>query len=83
MAEISSFTGHGTARALAKIYGMIANDGAVVNGQALISDKVLLEFMQVSDKIRVDKVIKVPTSFSAGMLHKATPAVSIVCTCDS
>ncbi|XP_064642314.1 beta-lactamase domain-containing protein 2-like isoform X2 [Lineus longissimus] len=72
--EISSVTGHGTARALAKIYGMITMDGGMVNGKPLISDSVLLEFMQVPDEITKDKVVLLPISYSGGMSHLPTPA---------
>jgi hypothetical protein len=64
----------GTARSLAKLFGIVANGGKFV-GKTLISEKVIKEFQNTS-KTSIDLVLFHETTFAQGMLTLKNPLVS-------
>lgn len=69
---IVSFGGIGTASALAKFYGMLANDGQL-DGRRFF-DASTLKKMQTALVSGPDEVFEIPTSFSAGFMKDAPEA---------
>jgi CubicO group peptidase (beta-lactamase class C family) len=63
---IVSFGGIGSASALAKFYGMLANGGKL-NGRAFFSQKTI-EWMTTTLSDGVDRVFQIPTAWSAGFM---------------
>jgi CubicO group peptidase (beta-lactamase class C family) len=66
---IVSFGGIGSASALAKFYGMLAN-GGVIDGHRYF-EPVTLQRMTRTIVSGVDRVFEVPTAFSAGFMRDA------------
>ncbi|XP_022096970.1 beta-lactamase domain-containing protein 2-like isoform X2 [Acanthaster planci] len=58
--EQPSVSGVGTARAIAKVYGVLANGGTTTKGQRLLSNDVIKEI--IAEK-RTDKSFQKPTEF--------------------
>jgi CubicO group peptidase (beta-lactamase class C family) len=71
-ANIVSFSGIGSASALAKFYGMLANDG-VFEGQRYFSPKTIA-LMSTTLASGIDRILQIPTAFSAGFM-KDSPEV--------
>jgi CubicO group peptidase (beta-lactamase class C family) len=63
---IVSFGGIGSASALAKFYGMLANGGEL-DGQTFFSPKTI-EGMTTTFSDGIDRVFQIPTAFSAGFM---------------
>ncbi|XP_072027160.1 beta-lactamase domain-containing protein 2-like [Amphiura filiformis] len=64
--ECPSATGIGTAEALAKVYGIIANGGKTTDGKRLLSEK-LIKMIQEDGTPRIkDEVLGLETKFSLG-----------------
>jgi CubicO group peptidase (beta-lactamase class C family) len=69
---IVSFGGIGSASALAKFYGMLANGGKL-NGRAFFSQETI-EWMTTTRSDDVDRVFQIPTAFSAGFMKDSQDA---------
>ncbi|XP_022104225.1 beta-lactamase domain-containing protein 2-like [Acanthaster planci] len=66
--ENPSCSGIGTARAAAKVYGILANGGQTPDGQRLLSDELVEGILTKAGPPSVDKVVGVETNFSSGFL---------------
>lgn len=66
-ASLPAFGGIGTAGALAKFYALLANEGEL-DGWRLISPQVI-EWMSTTLTNGFDKVLQMPTAFSAGFMQ--------------
>lgn len=73
--SVASFTGIGSASALAKFYAMLANGGELA-GRRFFRAKTL-GWMTTTLADGVDRVFEVPTAFSAGFMKNATGAPQI------
>ncbi len=63
--EYASASGIGTAEALAKVYGIIANGGKTIDGKRLLSEQVINMIQQDGTRVK-DEVFGVPTKFTLG-----------------
>jgi CubicO group peptidase (beta-lactamase class C family) len=63
---IVSFSGIGSASALAKFYGMLANGGEL-GGRRFFNEDTL-RMMTTSLANGIDRVFEIPTAFSAGLM---------------
>ena len=72
---IVSFGGIGSASALAKFYGMLANGGKL-NGQTLFSQETI-EWMTTTLADGVDRVFEIPTAFSAGFMKDSLQGAAL------
>jgi CubicO group peptidase (beta-lactamase class C family) len=70
--DIVSFSGIGSARALAKFYAMLANDGQI-DGRRFFNRETL-RWMQQTIADGADRVFEMPTAFSAGFMKDASAA---------
>ena len=70
--EFISFGGIGSASALAKFYGMLANGGEVGGRKFFTSDTIQLMTTTISDGL--DRVFEIPTAFSAGFMQDSSAA---------
>ena len=70
--EFISFGGIGSASALAKFYGMLANGGEVGGRKFFTSDTIQLMTTTISDGL--DWVFEIPTAFSAGFMKDSSAA---------
>ncbi|XP_071805405.1 beta-lactamase domain-containing protein 2-like [Asterias amurensis] len=64
--EQPSATGVGTARAVAKLYGILANGGQTIEGQRLLSEDIMSKFIGESKAPSFDRSIGLETSFNLG-----------------
>jgi CubicO group peptidase (beta-lactamase class C family) len=64
--DFVSFGGIGSASALAKFYGMLANDGEIGGRRFFGHENVNLMMTTISDGL--DRVFEIPTAFSAGFM---------------
>lgn len=64
--SIVSFSGIGSAPALAKFYGMLANGGEI--GGRRLFDATTIEWMTTTLTAGIDRVFEIPTAFSAGFM---------------
>jgi CubicO group peptidase (beta-lactamase class C family) len=71
-ANIVSFSGIGSASALAKFYGMLAN-GGVLEGQRYFSPETIA-LMSTTLASGIDRILQIPSAFSAGFM-KDSPEV--------
>jgi CubicO group peptidase (beta-lactamase class C family) len=65
-ANIVSFSGIGSASALAKFYGMLANDGVLEGRRYFSSETIAL--MTTTLTSGIDRILQIPTAFSAGFM---------------
>jgi CubicO group peptidase (beta-lactamase class C family) len=65
-ASIVSFSGIGSASALAKFYGMLANDGVLEGRRYFSSETIAL--MSTTLTSGIDRILQIPTTFSAGFM---------------
>ncbi len=70
--EFVSFGGIGSASALAKLYAMLANGGEIDGRRFFTSDTIKLMTTTISDGL--DRVLEIPTAFSAGLMKDAAGA---------
>jgi CubicO group peptidase (beta-lactamase class C family) len=68
--DIVSFSGIGSASALAKFYGMLANDG-VLEGQRYFSSETIA-LMTTTLTSGIDRILQIPTAFSAGFMKDSS-----------
>jgi CubicO group peptidase (beta-lactamase class C family) len=68
--NIVSLSGIGSASALAKFYGMLANDG-VLGGQRYFSSQTIA-LMKTTLASGIDRILQVPTAFSAGFMKDSS-----------
>ena len=59
-------TGIGTAEALAKVYGMLANGGVAADGRNLISENLLQTLNDGMTPLLKDEVLGIQSRFSYG-----------------
>jgi len=71
-ANIVSFSGIGSASSLARFYGMLANDG-VLKGRRYFSSETIAH-MTTTLTSGVDRILQIPTAFSAGFMKDSTEA---------
>jgi CubicO group peptidase (beta-lactamase class C family) len=71
-ANIVSFSGIGSASSLAKFYGMLANNGAL-DGRRYFSPETIA-LMTTTLTSGIDRILQIPTSFSAGFMKDAPEA---------
>jgi CubicO group peptidase (beta-lactamase class C family) len=64
--DFVSFGGIGSASALAKFYGMLANGGEIGGRRFFGNDSIKLMTAMISDGL--DRVFEIPTAFSAGFM---------------
>ena len=64
--DIVSFSGIGSASALAKFYGMLANDGVLEGRRYFSSETIAL--MTTTLASGIDRILQIPTAFSAGFM---------------
>ncbi|XP_038047466.1 beta-lactamase domain-containing protein 2-like [Patiria miniata] len=64
--ENPSSSGIGTARAAAKVYGILANGGQPLQGQRLLSKKLVEDILAEAGPPSLDKVVAIETNFSNG-----------------
>jgi CubicO group peptidase (beta-lactamase class C family) len=74
---IVSFGGIGSATALAKFYGMLANQG-VMDGRRYFEARTL-QWMKTPISSGIDRVFEIPTTFSAGFMMGAGEAKPALC----
>lgn len=67
--EIVSFSGIGTAQALAKFYGMLANGGELGGRRFFSRETINLMANTIADG--TDRVFEIPTAFSAGFMKNS------------
>jgi CubicO group peptidase (beta-lactamase class C family) len=65
-ANIVSFSGIGSASALARFYGMLANDGTL-DGRRYFSSATI-GLMSTTLASGIDRILQIPTAFSAGFM---------------
>jgi CubicO group peptidase (beta-lactamase class C family) len=68
--DIVSFSGIGSASALAKFYGMLANDGILEGRRYFSSETVAL--MTTTLTSGIDRILQIPTAFSAGFMKDSS-----------
>ena len=71
-ANIVSISGIGSASSLAKFYGMLANNG-VLDGRRYFSPETIA-LMTTTLTSGIDRILQIPTSFSAGFMKDAPEA---------
>jgi CubicO group peptidase (beta-lactamase class C family) len=71
-ANLVSFSGIGSASALAKFYGMLAN-GGVLDGQRYFFPETIA-FMSTTLASGIDRILQIPTAFSAGFMKDSPEA---------
>ena len=71
-ANIVSFSGIGSASSLAKFYGMLANDGVLEGRRYFSSETIAL--MTTTLTSGVDRILQIPTAFSAGFMKDSPDA---------
>lgn len=71
-ANIVSFSGIGSASALAKFYGMLANNG-VLDGRRYFSPETIA-LMTTTLTSGIDRILQIPTAFSAGFMKDSPEA---------
>jgi CubicO group peptidase (beta-lactamase class C family) len=71
-ANIVSFSGIGSASALAKFYGMLANDGTLAGRRYFSS--VTIGLMTTTLASGIDRILQIPTAFSAGFMKDSPEA---------
>ena len=64
--ENPSSSGIGTARAAAKVYGILANGGQTVEGQRLLSAEMVERIFTEARSPSADKVVGFKSTFSSG-----------------
>jgi CubicO group peptidase (beta-lactamase class C family) len=69
---IISFSGIGSASALAKFYAILAN-GGTLNSQTFFAEKTI-EWMTTTLSDGIDRVFQIPTAFSAGLMKDSRDA---------
>ncbi|XP_072027158.1 beta-lactamase domain-containing protein 2-like [Amphiura filiformis] len=69
--ECPSATGYGTAEALAKVYGIIANGGKTSDGKQLLSEKLIKMLEEGGTPLLKDEILGIPSRFSFGF-HRLT-----------
>jgi CubicO group peptidase (beta-lactamase class C family) len=69
---IISFSGIGSATALAQFYAMLANGGCI-DGRQFFSEKAL-DWMKTTLTAGADRVFGIPTAFSAGFMKDSQPS---------
>ncbi len=69
MVEVASGSGIGTAEALAKVYGIIANGGQTVDGTQLLSQELIKKIDKSGSPLIKDETIGIPTKFSSGFFR--------------
>ncbi|XP_072027157.1 beta-lactamase domain-containing protein 2-like [Amphiura filiformis] len=67
--ECASATGIGTAEALAKVFGIIANGGKTTDGKQLLSEKLIKIIEEGGTPLLKDEILGVPTRFSSGFIR--------------
>ncbi len=68
--ECPSGTGYGTAEALAKVYGIIANGGKTNEGKVLLSEKVLKLIEENGTPESIDEITGIPVGYRLGFHRK-------------
>jgi CubicO group peptidase (beta-lactamase class C family) len=71
-ANVVSFSGIGTASALAKFYGMLANNGTL-EGRSYFSSATI-GLMTTTLSSGIDRILQIPTAFSAGFMKDPAQA---------
>ena len=67
--EQPSASGIGTARAIAKVYGMMANGGTTRDGRKFLSDGLIKKFIGEAEKVAtMDRTIGLKMLFNLGFM---------------
>ncbi len=64
--ECPSATGYGTADALAKVYGIIANGGKTNEGKVLLSEKAIKLIEENGTPVLIDEILGFPSGLRVG-----------------
>merc|ERR550519_1036080 len=67
--ECASATGIGTAEALAKVYGIIANGGKTTDGKHLLPEKLIKMIENGGTPMVIDEIIGMPSRISHGFFR--------------